>query len=61
MEKYGIVKDGITPELHAATNTSARDCVKTAIVDNKTDKTAALDDDFRKRAAETVAAKLNKN
>lgn len=61
MEKYGVVKEGITPEMPAEQEKPAQDCVKTAIVDNNRDKTAALDDDFRKRAAQAAAAKLTNN
>lgn len=58
MEKYGVIKDGITPELNVDAVKTAKDCAKASIVDNDTDKTAALDADFRKRAADAAASKL---
>lgn len=59
MEKYGVVKEGVTPEVNAEQVRHADDCVKAAIVDNNTDKTAALDADFRKKAADAAASKLD--
>lgn len=58
MEKYGVIKDGLTPELK---DEKSEDCVKVAIVDNNTDKTAELDADFRKKAADAAASKLANN
>lgn len=55
MEKHGVIKEGLTPELK---DEKAEDCVKTAIVDNNTDKTIELDADFRKKAAIAAASKL---
>lgn len=60
MEKFGVVKSGLTPEIEQAETKTAEDCVKSQIVDNNTQKVAALDDDFRKRAAVAVTAKLTK-
>ncbi len=58
MEKFGVIKDGITPDLNASQKTAkAEDCTKPLIVDNNND-IAELDADFRKKAASIVAAKL---
>jgi len=59
MEKQGVIKSGLTPELEQPETKTAADCVKTEIVDNKTQSIDALDADFRKKAAEAAAAKLN--
>jgi hypothetical protein len=61
MEKYGVVKDGLTPETDDAPSKSAKDCNNPPIVDNNTDKIDALDADFRKRAADATASKLANN
>jgi hypothetical protein len=60
MEKFGVIKDGITPDLSSTQKTAkAEDCVKLPIVDNNTDDIAGLDSDFRKKAASAAAGKLN--
>jgi len=58
MEKYGVVKDGITPENESAPTKSAKDCTNPPIVDNNTSKIDALDADFRKKAADAISSKL---
>jgi hypothetical protein len=60
MEKYGVVKTGVTPELDSPETKTAADCVKTNIVDNKKQTIDVLDADFRKKAADAAAAKLNR-
>lgn len=57
MEKMGIVRPDITPEI-APVKTA--DCADAKIVDNKSDKIEELDADFRKQAANRVSASLNK-
>lgn len=61
MEKYGVVKEGVTPETDEAAAKSAKDCTNPPIVDNNTNKIDALDADFRKRAADATASKLANN
>ena len=62
MEKFGVVKSGITPELADSAETKkAEDCAKPPIVDNNSDTVVALDADFRKRASDAVASKLTSN
>ena len=63
MEKYGEIKAGLTPQLADTETKAAADCVKGGIVDNKEPKPHAVDDldaDFRKKAADIAAAKLNR-
>jgi hypothetical protein len=63
MEKFGVIKSGVTPEFadSAETKKKAEDCAKPPIVDNNSDTIVALDDDFRKRASDAVASKLTSN
>jgi hypothetical protein len=62
MEKFGVVKSGVTPSLADQPETKkAEDCAKSPIVDNNSDTITALDADFRKRAANVVASKLTSN
>ena len=60
MEKYGVVKTGVTPDVEPTETKTAADCVKTNIVDNKKQTIDVLDADFRKKAADAAAAKLNR-
>jgi hypothetical protein len=60
VEKYGVVKTGVTPELDLPETKTAADCVKANIVDNKNQTIDVLDADFRKKAADAAAAKLNR-
>lgn len=50
MEKQGVVRPGVTPDIEDAADTDKR------ASDN--DKVAALDNDFTKRAANKVVEKL---
>lgn len=60
MEKMGVVRPDVTPELTQEPETkAAADCVKSEIVDNCTKAVVALDADFRKKAAGQVAKKLD--
>jgi hypothetical protein len=60
MEKMGVIKPGLTPEINddGLENKSA-DCKSPENVDNKERKIDALDNDFRKRAANQVSDQLN--
>jgi len=60
MEKFGVVKSGITPNIDTEKTKTAEDCVKTNIVDNNRQDIDVLDADFRKKAANAAAAKLNR-
>lgn len=60
MEKHGVVKTGVTPELDSTETKTAADCVSANIVDNKKQAIDILDADFRKKAAAAAAAKLNR-
>jgi hypothetical protein len=53
MEKHGEIRVGLTPPEVASEKTAASD------KDNKKPDVAALDADFRKRAAEVVADHKN--
>jgi hypothetical protein len=57
MEKLGVVRPDITPELDTA---KTANCTEPQIVDNKTHKITTLDEDFRKQAATKAADFLNK-
>jgi len=60
MEKLGIVSPEVTPDLSASDlNISSDDCKQAENVDNKERKIAALDNDFRKKAADQVRGHLN--
>lgn len=60
MEKMGVVRPDVTPPLEeSAALARGSDCVKTSSGDNAEARTAALDADFRKQAAETVNTQLN--
>lgn len=61
MEKYGVIKEGLTPDVENADTKTAADCVNPAIVDNNTDRIKALDADIRKKAADAAASKLANN
>lgn len=49
MEKQGVIRPGVTPEVEELEHAKQAD---------ERDKVAALDDDLTKRAADRVAAKL---
>lgn len=60
MEKMGVVRPDITPQLEDAdTAKSAANCTKPDIVDNCTAAIKQLDDDFSKKAAEQVTKNLH--
>lgn len=56
MEKMGVVRPDITPDIETA---KTADCAKAGIVDNKERKIEDLDADFRKQAAELASRRLN--
>jgi hypothetical protein len=56
MEKMGVVRPDITPDVETA---KTADCADAVIVDNKERKIEALDADFRKQAAELASRRLN--
>lgn len=59
MEKRAIIHPDVTPNLNAEDAVkSAKDCVKTDIVDNCTSTVRELDADFRKAAADKVKKTL---
>jgi hypothetical protein len=57
MEKMGVVRPDVTPEIETA---KTADCADAKIVDNKSDKIEELDADFRKQAANRASTSLNK-
>jgi hypothetical protein len=60
MEKTGAITPGITPDTEAKLPTiKSADCASGHIVDNEKRKIQALDDDFRKQAANQAAGRLN--
>lgn len=59
MEKLGVVAPEITPNTeNADLNSKTADCKSAENVDNKERKIDALDNDFRKRAANQVTGQL---
>lgn len=60
MEKLGVVRPDVTPELADKNlNTPAVDCKSAKNVDNKERQIDALDNDFRKKAANQITGQLH--
>ncbi len=60
MEKLGVVRPDVTPELPKDDlNNGANDCKSAENVDNKERQIEALDNDFRKKAADQITGQLN--
>lgn len=60
MEKLGVVRPDVTPELADKNlNNEAADCKTAKNMDNKERQIEALDNDFRKKAADQITGQLN--
>lgn len=60
MEKLGVVRPDVTPDVtDADLNNKAADCKNAQNVDNKERQIEALDNDFRKKAADQITGQLN--
>lgn len=60
MEKMGEIKPGLTPKIDDnGPESKAADCKSGQNVDNKEREIDALDNDFRKKAANQVTGQLN--
>jgi hypothetical protein len=60
MEKTGAITPDVTPDTEAKlSEIKTADCAQGHIVDNDKRKIQALDDDFRKQAANQAANRLN--
>lgn len=60
MEKLGVVRPDVTPELPTDNlNNGTTDCKSAKNVDNKERQIEALDNDFRKKAADQITGQLN--
>jgi hypothetical protein len=60
MEKMGVIKPGLTPKINEnGAESKSADCKSSKNVDNKEREIDALDNDFRKRAANQVSDQLN--
>lgn len=60
MEKLGVIRPDVTPELaHDNLNNAPDDCKQAENVDNKERQIEALDNDFRKKAANQITGQLN--
>lgn len=60
MEKLGVIRPDYTPELaDKDLNNKAADCKSAKNVDNKERQIEALDNDFRKKAANQITGQLN--